>query len=121
MSNEKDLDDLLDDTFGIKKPKVVETAVKRLSPPPVVIIAPKIVEEEMDLNFNKIANSSDFQRFIIYLAKQISPELFKGVSTRVSAPKMKQQFNQKRAEYKLVMTELKQKLEERRAKIDGLL
>lgn len=69
---------------------------------------------DMGLDFYAIANSSDFQRFIVFLAKKITPELFKGVSTRVTSSVMKEQFNDTRADYRLVMAELKEKLKERR-------
>lgn len=125
------LDDALDEAFGKKKPKMVENAVDRvpnLNPPPLpyviddvykTIVEKGIPKIDMDLDFNSIANSSDFQRFIVFLAKKITPDLFKGVSTRVSATKMKQQFNTKRADYKLVMNELKEKLAVKRKKVDG--
>ena len=101
------IDELLDEAFGVERPKMVEMAIKRLNPPPEV-------KTDMELNFNDIANSSDFQRFVVFLAKQITPGLFKGVSTRVTSVEMKRQFNDKRADYRLVMTELKEKLKERK-------
>ncbi len=89
-----------------KKEPIVKVALERLSPPPVV-------KSDMELDFYAIANSSDFQRFVVFLAKKITPGLFNGVSTRVTGSKMKQQFNDTRADYRLVMTELKEKLKER--------
>ena len=75
--------------------------------------APLDAQNKLSLDFNKIANSSDFQRFIIYLAKKIAPLSFKGVSTRVSEKVMTQQFNRKRAEYIECMKELKEVLKKR--------
>lgn len=68
---------------------------------------------EMDLDFNAIARSSDFQRFIIFLAKKITPGIFKGVNTRKSNIVMISQFNQKKADYRAVMSELKEVLRKR--------
>lgn len=90
-----------------KREPIVKVALERLNPPPVE-------KRDMDLDFYSIANSSDFQRFIVFLAKKITPGLFSGVSTRATSIKMKQQFNNTRADYRLVMSELKEKLKERR-------
>lgn len=90
--------------------KMLNIAIERLHPPP------EVAKGDMDLDFSAIANSSDFQRFIVFLAKKITPGLFKGVNTRVTGEVMKQQFNSKRGDYKLVMKELKEKLKERREK-----
>ena len=98
----------LDEAFGPEIPKIVEVSMDRLRPPPPV------EKREMDLDFNSIANSSDFQRFIVFLAKKITPGLFSSVSTRATGSKMKQQFNDTRADYRLVMLELKEKLKERK-------
>ena len=106
MSLKRDIKEIL---HPEEKNKMLDIALERLRPPPVE-------KREMDLDFNSIANSSDFQRFIVFLAKKITPGLFNGVSTRATSTKMKQQFNETRADYRLVMTELKEKLKERREK-----
>lgn len=97
--------------------KVKKVEIVHLSPPKP--IKPTPTKEAM-LDFNKIANSSDFQRFVVYLMKQTVPGLFTKVSTRVPAEKMIKQFNSTRADYKLVMNELKEKLAKRKAKIEEL-
>lgn len=106
MSLKKDIRNIL---HPEEKNKMLDIAIERLHPPPVV-------KSDMELDFYAIANSSDFQRFIVFLAKKITPGLFSGVSTRATGSKMKQQFNDTRADYRLVMKELKEKLKERREK-----
>lgn len=70
-------------------------------------------DSTLAIDFNSIAQSSDFQRFIIYLAKKITPDIFRGVSTRVSNVRMVEQFNEKKADYRLVVKELKEVLRKR--------
>ena len=97
-----------------KDVKIVKKSVKileNLHPPPEA-------KGDMDMDFYAIANSSDFQRFIVFLAKKITPGLFSGVSTRATSTKMKQQFNDTRGDYRLVMVELKEKLKERKERVE---
>ena len=78
-----------------------EKTIKQLKPPPKVIIEkpptiPEIepLEEEFLIDFNKIANNSSFQRFIIETIKMSVPQL-KGVDPRLSKKGVQKAFNQK--------------------------
>jgi len=64
---------------------------------------------DMDIDFTRIANLSTFQRFIIEAIK-ISVPGFKGVPTRGKKEIMAKEFNKRASNYRLVMTELKEKL-----------
>ena len=94
--------------------------------------------EEFFVDFNKIANNSSFQRFIIEAIKMCVPQL-KSVSARTSREIMSKAFNERITEidkavnvyeeikevgrgthqdFRGVVKELKEKLAKRKAKID---
>ena len=75
------------------------------------------IDQAEGLDYDKIANSSDFQRICVMIAKMINPEFFKSVSIRVSQPVMKEQLDNKISEYREVVNELKIVLAKRKAKI----
>ena len=75
--------DDIDKSLGIKKATNVKPYETDLSIEPPV----------MDIDFDAISRSSDFQRFIIFLAKKIAPDVFKGIRTRTTNVKMSTDFN----------------------------
>lgn len=75
----------------------------KLKPPPKTILKKppshaiteiEPLEEEFFIDFNKIANNSSFQRFVIETIKMSVPQL-KGVSARLGKEGVKQAYNQK--------------------------
>lgn len=85
---------------------------------------PKIEEEQeytssadISIDFNRIARSSDFQRFIVGLFKTVMPEQFRSVRTRVSKEVMSNQFNTNLQNYRDVITELKGVLAKRKKEV----
>ena len=75
----------------------------QLKPPPKAIIKkpptraiPEIepLEEEFFIDFNKIANNSSFQRFIVEAIKMSVPQL-KGVSARLGKEGVQKAYNEK--------------------------
>ena len=66
-------------------------------------------EDSINIDFEGIAKSSDFQRFIVYLVKKATP-FFKGVPTRKSNKVMVQKFNQKLVDFGNVINEFKTKV-----------
>lgn len=130
------LEETLDKAFGVKG-KVEAFDVwkkKQLHPPHAPTeamkkvandrVKAKIIAEKsseyvpltMNIDFEAIAKTTDFQRFIIFLAKKIMPGAFLGVSTRTNKAQMTKQFNQSQIDYTLVMNEMKQVLKLRREK-----
>lgn len=83
------------------KPNIMyEVATSRLKP-----------GEMLDIDFNRIANLSSFQRFFIEAIKQVFPNVFKSVDPRASKEKTAEQFNKRKAFMKDCMTEFKGLLE----------
>lgn len=127
MSN---LDDMLDEAFGKKKPKIVEVAIKRgilptgqLYPPPNVVVDFSAMTGNKPtipggIDFSYLANNSSFQRGIMEFIKRFVPGM-ENIKHRGSKEVMKQSFNQNAHNYKQVMTELKEKLKQRKDEIDG--
>lgn len=118
-------DNLLDEAFGKKKPKIVENAIERLNPPPtnyhavdaaVHALSP-ILTTPGGIDFSYLANNSSFQRGIMEFIKKFVPGM-EAINPRGSKEVMNKSFNKNAANYKLVMSELKEKLAERRKKAD---
>lgn len=99
------------DSVGELNPSV---ALRASVPIPVVLKPPPeiIIPTELGINFNRIANLSTFQRFIIEAIK-ISVPGFEGVPSRGKKEVMAIKFNQRIADYRDVMKELKEKFKER--------
>lgn len=97
----------------------------------------KAPQEAFFIDFNKIANNSSFQRFIVEAIKMCVPQL-KSISARTSGEVMSKAFNERITEidkavnvydeikeigrgthqdFRDVVKELKEKLEERKTKI----
>ena len=97
----------------------------------------KIPQEDFFIDFNKIANNSSFQRFIVEAIKMCVPQL-KSVSARTSGEVMSKAFNERideidkavnvydeikeigrgtHQDFRDVVKELKDKLAKRKAKI----
>ena len=103
----------------VKKVKVLEN----LHPPievgekPVEIIErgleskPSQHDSKPIIDFTRIANLSTFQRFLIEAIK-ISVPGFEGVTTRGKKETIAKEFNKRASDYRLVMTELKERLKE---------
>jgi len=72
----------------LDKPKPKEVKVETLlsnreyyeEPNIMYEVAKKRLEPTLDIDFNKIANLSSFQRFLIEVIKQQFPETFRGVN-----------------------------------------
>ena len=131
------LDDVLDEVFGKKKPKIVENSIKRikvvdpgqLNPPPAIqyeevknadirdMPYTKALEKR-GIDFSYLANNSSFQRAIMEFIKKFVPGM-EAIKPRASKEVMNQSFNQNASNYREVMKELKEKLAERRKKVDG--
>lgn len=110
-----------EELLGLKKefvniPKIAEVSIERLHPPPIDI-TPKITPGGID--FSYLANNSSFQRAIMEFIKKFVPG-FENVKHRGSMKVMKQSFDNNAHNYKNCMVELKEKLKERRDKIDDL-
>lgn len=73
----------------------------------------RLNKSELDINFNRIANLSSFQRFFIEAIKQVFPNIFKSVDPRASKEKTAEQFNKRKAYMKDCMTEFKGLLEKK--------
>lgn len=78
-----------------EKTKPTKTIPQSKKKPPTRAI-PEIepLEEEFLIDFNKIANNSSFQRFIIETIKMSVPQL-KGVDPRLSKKAVQKAYNQK--------------------------
>lgn len=111
MSLESDMEEL----FGFSKKEVIKKPLPLNLPP-----KPTTIDQETGLDYDKIANSSDFQRICVMIAKMINPEFFKSVSTRVSQPVMKKQLDNKISEYREVVSELKEVLAKRKARLESI-
>lgn len=72
--------------LGVQPNIMYDLSVKRLS------------KSELDIDFNRIANLSSFQRFFIEAIKQVFPNVFKSVDPRASKKETAKQFN-KRKQY----------------------
>ena len=69
-----------------------------------------------EIDFKKLASLSTFQRFIVEVVKHIIPG-FRGVPSRGKKTIMAQKFNERLADYKEVLAELKERLKERENKM----
>ncbi|GAI71109.1 unnamed protein product [marine sediment metagenome] len=129
MSNNK----LLEKFEELEKP----VKIQDLKPPKPIIIE-EVPEEEFFIDFNRIANNSSFQRFILETIKTCVPHL-KSVSVRTSKDIMSKNFSNKITEigqavkvydeireigrgshqdFREVVSELKEALAKRKAKIE---
>ena len=107
---------------------------EKLHPPKIRVLDPALIPLKKDaqdamiqatynlqpggIDFGYLANNSSFQRAIMEFIKKFVPG-FENVKHRGSKEVMTQSFNQNAHNYKKVMIELKEKLAERRKKVDG--
>lgn len=73
-------------------------------------------KDTLDIDFNRIANLSSFQRFIIEVMKQQFPTAFKKVNPRADKKVMAKEFNKRKQYMRDCMTEFKGLLEKKGVK-----
>ncbi len=96
MNTEKNIEKTTE-VASDKKPDTklnFDTEKKTLHPPPAPRPPKQEIEQEFFIDFNKIANNSSFQRFIIEAIKMSVPQL-KNISARTSKEVMSKAFNER--------------------------
>ena len=130
-------EDLLDKTFGDKKPKMVSKAVDRLRPPREVETSIEIVRKprlstkpldrsqlkvdptidpqtsEMELDFSYLTNNSSFQRAITEFFKKFAVG-FEKIKVRGTKKQIQDSFSQNK---RALLLELKEVLKKRNVKV----
>lgn len=125
MTKDTPIKDKIQSILKGKDVKTIE--IKDLKQPKSIAIK-KVPEEEFFIDFNKIANNSSFQRFILETIKTCVPHL-KSVSVRTSKDIMSKAFSNKINEISTamnvvkrmdpeVLSELKEVLAKREARIE---